>query len=838
MANYNVDIAVALKGAKKLTAFSKDVRTTQLQVEGLNKSLKNAAKDQNLLVRSFENLNTVLSSAKANFNAVASGTSKQITAAKQLISAEKQLNKELLLRNRLLSGGQSAQSKRLPIDPVLKSIQRNSRKRTPIQQTKSEKTASSFLGFSQSADKILAEKIVSTKRQELELQEALLALEIKSAAKQNEKLQLIGEVNRQTAQAVNNARLRGQFSPLTSDVRGNIYDVKSRIEGNTLASRRAKFRNVFGGVSGRDFGQIGGRIGPVEPIRSEGGFLAFSKAADKIAAGVKANVKQTTKTASILSQQATRAAFEGMPFGVKDGQIGPAAPPTFFNRMGFGKNAQQGPFAMQGGAMGRLKGGVGSAMIGGGFPFLFGAGGLSAVMGAGAGAIGGALAPGGGFALSIAATAAAAQIEDAIKFRKELKLVNAQLQAVGNSSIFSRQEIKNFAKELNITKEEATQLVDSLVPRFTKKEADALINVFGKEGIGRFDEIAGATDAPKLINEIVKARDIIGQRKADELLADLKTKSNLEVQLKLTKEIGEVNRKNLLNTLKFNTKIDGKAFKKIIEEGDNLQNFIKQLDPNSELGKLFQKADPDRLANANLYSQLARAFGPGGAKFMKEIEPLFRKEFFDFIKPLDDSIAKTQQLTEFTKEYLLQLQEFEEFRAPVDEIEKLSRATRVVLDVSKELKTSFAESFKGIVKGTMTVTDAFRNMLNRIGDYFLDLAAQVLAAGIQKSFLGLFQNMFNVQMPSISGMADGGRVTGGRPYIVGERGPELFSPGVSGNITPNESLGGSTNIVVNVDASGSSVEGDEEQGRELGRMISVAIQSELIKQKRPGGMLA
>ena len=86
--------------------------------------------------------------------------------------------------------------------------------------------------------------------------------------------------------------------------------------------------------------------------------------------------------------------------------------------------------------------------------------------------------------------------------------------------------------------------------------------------------------------------------------------------------------------------------------------------------------------------------------------------------------------------------------------------------------------------------------------------------------------------------ADGGPVKGGNSYIVGERGPELFSPGVSGMITPNHALGGSTNIVVNVDASGSSVEGDKEQGRELGRLISVAIQSELIKQKRPGGMLA
>ena len=85
--------------------------------------------------------------------------------------------------------------------------------------------------------------------------------------------------------------------------------------------------------------------------------------------------------------------------------------------------------------------------------------------------------------------------------------------------------------------------------------------------------------------------------------------------------------------------------------------------------------------------------------------------------------------------------------------------------------------------------------------------------------------------------ANGGSVMGGSSYLVGERGPEMFSPGVSGMITPNEMLGGSTNIVVNVDASGSSVEGDEQQGRELGQLISVAIQSELVKQKRPGGLL-
>jgi len=51
-------------------------------------------------------------------------------------------------------------------------------------------------------------------------------------------------------------------------------------------------------------------------------------------------------------------------------------------------------------------------------------------------------------------------------------------------------------------------------------------------------------------------------------------------------------------------------------------------------------------------------------------------------------------------------------------------------------------------------------------------------------------------------------------------------------------MGGPTNIVVNVDATGSAVEGDDQQGRELGLLISAAIQSELIEQKRPGGLLA
>ncbi|CAB4167458.1 hypothetical protein UFOVP1663_23, partial [uncultured Caudovirales phage] len=39
---------------------------------------------------------------------------------------------------------------------------------------------------------------------------------------------------------------------------------------------------------------------------------------------------------------------------------------------------------------------------------------------------------------------------------------------------------------------------------------------------------------------------------------------------------------------------------------------------------------------------------------------------------------------------------------------------------------------------------------------------------------------------------------GGSSYLVGERGPELFTPSSSGNITPNGAMGGGANITVNV----------------------------------------
>jgi len=92
-------------------------------------------------------------------------------------------------------------------------------------------------------------------------------------------------------------------------------------------------------------------------------------------------------------------------------------------------------------------------------------------------------------------------------------------------------------------------------------------------------------------------------------------------------------------------------------------------------------------------------------------------------------------------------------------------------------------------------------------------------------------------LPPLPGKALGGAVSAGRPYMVGERGPELFVPGAQGNIVPNNAMSGA-NIVVNVDAKGTQAQGDQPNAAALGRAIGAAVQAELIKQKRPGGLLA
>ncbi|BAQ92354.1 tape measure protein [uncultured Mediterranean phage uvMED] len=151
-------------------------------------------------------------------------------------------------------------------------------------------------------------------------------------------------------------------------------------------------------------------------------------------------------------------------------------------------------------------------------------------------------------------------------------------------------------------------------------------------------------------------------------------------------------------------------------------------------------------------------------------------------------------------------------------------------EIGETIGSQITDALVGAINGTKSLGESARNVLN-------DLANSILKSGINSLLGGVFGG---TKIGGFLGFANGGRPPVGRPSIVGEKGPELFVPRSAGTIIPNNAMGGGvTNMVtINVDATGSAVEGNEEEANEFGNLLAVAIQGELVKQQRPGGILS
>ena len=117
----------------------------------------------------------------------------------------------------------------------------------------------------------------------------------------------------------------------------------------------------------------------------------------------------------------------------------------------------------------------------------------------------------------------------------------------------------------------------------------------------------------------------------------------------------------------------------------------------------------------------------------------------------------------------------------VRSLEKTEVALDEVNDANEELQMTFQSAFEdAIVNG-----NKFRDVLKGI---YQDILRIMVRKSITEPLGNAFANFFG----KIFGgpQAHGGPVTGGTSYMVGEKGPELFTPGASGVITPNHKLGG------------------------------------------------
>ena len=303
---------------------------------------------------------------------------------------------------------------------------------------------------------------------------------------------------------------------------------------------------------------------------------------------------------------------------------------------------------------------------------------------------------------------------------------------------------------------------------------------------------------------------------------------------------------NLARTL---GEVLGPAFKTILDIATKtvqaIDNVFKRFQNIGEIG-LGGVLGAENKAREDAIKLTQQKFGNenfrGASLFASKEENKFFKEQLKILKDQNIEREKLRQ-TEFTanEEKRNTLVETAQKNKEINNIlGETNTKTDAIVESTKGIKTAFeqigdsiatgvSDALVGAIQGTKTLGQAAASILNDISSQLLRLGINTL---LKSTGFGIFENL--------TGSANGGRPPVGRPSIVGERGPELFVPSTAGTIIPNNKMGGVTNnIVVNVDVDGgASVDADENNSKQFGLALAAAIQSEIINQKRAGGLLA
>ena len=522
-----------------------------------------------------------------------------------------------------------------------------------------------------------------------------------------------------------------------------------------------------------------------------------------------------------------------------------------------------------GGGGGKGSGALSSALISGTFPLLFGQGPLAAAGGFAGGFIGDRLGGKmGGFAGGLVGTATVTIIQNAATaigevgqamnpFTRDLdKLVAAT--GSSNSAVSKQIELIEAAKG----KQEAFNVAMKVMERQVGEGGVKALQDFGETTRLLGNNIAmaatklGAFTAGVLnfISKITGIQRGLETAETDRIVTAAAATGNEEAQSLLDREteIQETGfipgsrgtrRKSGTADKERELELDKKIFaarQKLSIEADSLKTKSataladkqKELDLNTRINELVGQG-----INKSLAKTLATTEQTFDAdkeileNKQKQIEAAFKKSI------IENADAEVQaQLRRDLVGIGEELRDHNAERAEALQLDKeLAEATKGIKSnfemIGESIASGVSDNLTAAIQGTKTLGEAAKSILNDLSSTLIKLGVNTILGGIAPGIFG--------GLPKLLPFANGGRPPVGKPSIVGEKGPELFVPRRSGTIIPNDKLagGGSTNISVNVDASGSSVQSNEQQGKELGRVISAAIQSELIKQRRPGGLL-
>jgi phage-related minor tail protein len=229
------------------------------------------------------------------------------------------------------------------------------------------------------------------------------------------------------------------------------------------------------------------------------------------------------------------------------------------------------------------------------------------------------------------------------------------------------------------------------------------------------------------------------------------------------------------------------------------------------------------------------------------------------------------------------------FDEAITQLKELATWENVAVTGAASIGDAFGQAFRDISSGTMTAKEVLANFFQNMADRFSDMAGSMIADLIKIAFYKQIAQWMNIPLgaaggtmggigggaaaglsdlpsaitsiapvaangayfsngiaafarggvvnsPTLFRFADGGAMNTG---VMGEAGPEAILPlkrGSDGKLGVSGGDGG-VNVTVNVDASGSKVQGDDANAGRLGQAVAAAVREEIVRQKRPGGLL-
>ena len=129
-------------------------------------------------------------------------------------------------------------------------------------------------------------------------------------------------------------------------------------------------------------------------------------------------------------------------------------------------------------------------------------------------------------------------------------------------------------------------------------------------------------------------------------------------------------------------------------------------------------------------------------------------------------------------------------------VEELTQQQENMKAIASSIRDAFSGAFMSMVDGTKSVKDAFRDMARMI---IMKLYEVLVVQRIVNGIMGLVGAAFPALAPALATAWNGGGVTGNKPVLVGEKGPEIIVPSRNSQVVANHQMGGGgVSVVQNI----------------------------------------